>query len=286
MIYRSYASVYDRSGHLRFSVLMAYYLRELCQRHPVVGEYALDIACGTGMLALLLAEEGWQVVGLDASPAMLDRARARVAAAGRAEQIELHEGDMRALAHRLPPARYHLATCTYDSLNYLLREEELAACFAGVATVLAPGGLFVGDMNTRHFLEYDWGTCSILEQPGYIQVGQSRFDPQQATSVLALTGLVGDDQQGYVRFDEEHIERAYPPAQITALLTAAGLVVEATYDSFSFNPPDAKTQRIVWVARKPETETYETCRGHYNWRNDCDEAGADGRRGGPLAQGR
>ena len=103
---------------------------------------------------------------------------------------------MRRLAENpaVPPASFDLATCTYDSLNYLLTHDDLLACFQGIAHALAPGGLFVGDMNTRHFLEFDWGTCEVQEHSSYVQVGQSHFDPADCTSTLVLTGFIGDDE--------------------------------------------------------------------------------------------
>jgi ubiquinone/menaquinone biosynthesis C-methylase UbiE len=236
---------------MRFSLLMHAYLNEVLQRHPLTGRRALDIACGTGTLALLLADQGWQVTGLDASAEMLAQARGKLAALLAAEQVALVQGDMRAMPEVLPPAAYDLATCTYDSLNYLLSEDDLAACLQGVATVLAPGGLLVADMNTRHFIEHDWGTCDVREQSGYVQISQSSFDPQHATSTMRLTGFVGDDTQGYARFDEVHIERAYPRDTLAALLTRAGLHVEACYDCFTFHPPYPESQRVAWVARRP-----------------------------------
>jgi ubiquinone/menaquinone biosynthesis C-methylase UbiE len=252
MIYGRYAALYDISGQTRFSVLMHTYLGEVLQRHPVAGRRVLDIACGTGLLALLLADEGWQVTGLDASAEMLAQAHHRLAPLQVAGRVALLQGDMRALDAALPAAAYDLATCTYDSLNYLLHEDDLAACLRGVAHVLAPGGLLVADMNTQHFLEHDWGTCEVREQAGYVQVSQSRFDPQRTTSTMRLTGLVGDDEQGYARFDETHIERAYPLDTVAALLAQAGLSVEAVYDCFTFHAPYPAAQRVAWVARRPE----------------------------------
>ena len=149
-------------------------------------------------------------------------------------------------------------TCVYDSLNYLLDERELAACLEGVASVLAPGGLFVADMNTRYFLEYDWGACEVIEQAGLVQVTQSYFDPAADRSTMVLTGFAGDDQRGYVRFDETHVERAYAPERVERLLRVAGLQIEASYDCFTFQPIADRTQRIAWVARKESrTETEE-----------------------------
>jgi SAM-dependent methyltransferase len=158
---------------------------------------------------------------------------------------------MRALAAALPAAAYDLATCTYDSLNYLLHEDDLAACLRDIAHVLAPGGLFVADMNTQHFLEHDWGTCEVHEQAGYVQVSQSHYNPQQVTSTMRLTGFVGDDEQGYARFDETHVERAYPLNTVAGLLERAGLSIEAVYDCFTFHAPYPTTQRVAWVARRP-----------------------------------
>jgi SAM-dependent methyltransferase len=249
--YDRYAAVYDASGQVRFALLVAVYLEDILARHPVPGSRAVDLACGTGTLAFQLVDAGWQVIGIDAAPAMLAQARARGADAATSSCPYFVEGDMRDAASLLPPSSADLVTCTYDSLNYLLTVEDLAGCFAAVAQILAPGGLFVCDMNTPYFLAYEWGECSVQELPGYVQVEQTVFDDQTWISTMHLTGFVGDDQQGYARFDEVHIERGYSADTVHAQLAGAGLVVEAEYESFTLDPPGPETQRIFWVARKP-----------------------------------
>ena len=97
MIYHDYAPFYDGSGQLRFAVLMGQYLRELLDRHPVAGRRALDLACGTGTLALLLADDGWDVTGLDSSAAMLDQADAKAENMATRGQVVFVQGDMRRL---------------------------------------------------------------------------------------------------------------------------------------------------------------------------------------------
>jgi SAM-dependent methyltransferase len=268
MIYHDYAPFYDGSGQLRFAVLMAQYLSELLERHPVAGRRALDVACGTGTLALMLADDGWDVIGLDSSAAMLDQADAKAENMATLGQVTFVQGDMRELTTNderspidilsssvLRPSSFSLVTCIYDSLNYLLDERDLAACFEGIAHVLAPGGLLVADMNTRYFLEYDWGTCAVIEQAGLVQVTQSYFDPAAECSTMVLSCFAGDDQRGYTRFEETHIERAYAPQVVERLLRAAGLEVEALYDCFTFQPIAEPTQRFAWVARKPDKMT-------------------------------
>ncbi|WP_322496871.1 class I SAM-dependent methyltransferase [Chloroflexus sp.] len=249
MTYNRYAAVYDGSGQIRFALLTALYLEEILQRHPVAGRRMLDLACGTGTLLATMAEHGWMVTGLDRSPAMLAQAASKLARVATA--VELRQGDMRDVAGLLPANTFDLVTCTYDSLNYLISANDLAACLRGVGHVLAPGGLFVGDMNTRHFLAVDWGQCSFSEQAGYVQVERTHFDPVSDTSTMWLTGFIGNDHDGYERFDEIHIERAYPPEQVATMIETAGLMIEGCYDGFTFQLPTAKTQRICWVARKP-----------------------------------
>lgn len=248
--YQRYAPHYDASGQVRFALLAHGYLRELLDRHPAPGRRALDLACGTGTLALLLAEDGWLVTGLDVSAAMLREAAAKVSASPARGSVAFVRADMRAAVPAVAPAAFDLATCTYDSLNYMASAADLAACFAAAAAALAPGGLYVADMNTRHFLAHDWEACLIVEQPRYVQIERSAFDPANDSSSMRVTGFVGDDDAGYERFDELHVERAYPPEQVAALLAAAGLRLEAQYDSFTFSPPGPRTQRIFFVARR------------------------------------
>ncbi|MGQ9550160.1 MAG: class I SAM-dependent DNA methyltransferase [Roseiflexus sp.] len=259
-IYHAYAPFYDGSGQIRFAILFAHYLLEdILPRHSIDGRRVLDLACGTGTLALILADAGWQVTGVDRSSAMLAIARNRAQTIDAALRPCFIEADMRWLwqtgragEHRseVHPGSFHLVTCTYDSLNYMLTEEELAACFATAAEALVSGGLFLGDMNTRHFLEYEWGEVEIIERPGFVQINRSRFDPETSCSTMRLIGFVGDDDGGYERFEEVHVERAYAPETVAALITGVGLTLEAVYDCFTTQPVGERTQRIVWIARK------------------------------------
>jgi SAM-dependent methyltransferase len=269
--YQEYAPFYDGSGQIRFAILMSQYLHEVLARHPVAGRCALDLACGTGTLALMLADQGWDVVGLDRSAAMLEQARSKAANMETPGRVLFVQGDMRELSiedqllkigHRTDRkisqfspdcnVQFDLVTCVYDSLNYLLDQRELSACFEAVARYLAPGGLLVADMNTRYFLAHDWGTCEVIEQPGFVQVAQSYFDAPTDCSTMVLTGFAGDDERGYTRFDETHVERAYAPEAIESALRSAGFDLEAVYDCFTFQQIADHTQRIAWVARKPE----------------------------------
>jgi ubiquinone/menaquinone biosynthesis C-methylase UbiE len=250
-IYEAYAPFYDGTGQVRFALLMALYLDDLLQRHPAPGLCTLDLACGTGTLAIELAARGREPVGLDQSAQMLAIAQERAVAAGMA--LRFVQGDMRAFEPGdLGLPAIDLVTCIYDSLNYLVDDADLRRCFACVARVLRPGGLFVFDMNTQHFLEHEWGACEVIERMGFVQINQTCFDPQSRRSTMQLTGFAGDDEQGYQRFDEIHVERAYDPEAVVHYLDEAGLAMEAVYDCFTFQPQHARSQRSAWVVRRKE----------------------------------
>ena len=240
--YNHYAAVYDRSGQIRFSLLMDMYLVEILEQHPVPGRRMLDLACGTGTLALMQAGRGWHVIGLDRSEAMRAEARRKQQAAG--VDVVFQAGDMRAFALEEP---VDLVTCCYDSLNYLLVEDELLACLRSVQRALAPCGLFCFDLATEFFLRNYWQGTEEYTADGYHLVMESSFDEISRLSTLLLSGTLAPE----TGFHEVHVERAYAPPVVERLLRQAGLVPEALYDCFTLGEPNEKSLRHFWVARKP-----------------------------------
>jgi SAM-dependent methyltransferase len=247
MQYNEYAATYDRSGQLRFSVLMDLYLRDLLRLHPVVGERMLDLACGTGTLALLMAERGWDVLGIDTSLAMLAAAKRKSMQAG-CERVRFQQADMRDVVVDTP---VDLVTCCYDTLNYLLDQNDLARCFESVTQALAPGGLFCFDLATDYFLRHHWNGVDFEQFDDFAQVMQSHYDEDTGYSTLVLTGFVEQAPGLFTRFREVHIERAYPDATVRLLLAGTGLVVEGVYDCFTMELPNERSLRLMYVARKP-----------------------------------
>ena len=113
--------------------------RTLALLEPQQGERVLDVACGQGVLSRAIAERGASVVGVDASPRLIDRARDLRTAE---ESIEYRVGDAQRLSETIDAgaAGFDGATC----LMALMNIEDLRATLAGVASSLRPGGRFVG----------------------------------------------------------------------------------------------------------------------------------------------
>lgn len=112
--YHRFAEAYDWEGSIDFSRQAFRRLMAICREYGIAPGWHLDLGCGTGTLAILTAEAGWKVIGLDLSEAMLAQARRKAAEAGR--KIWFVRQDMRQLRVAEP---VKLVTSFYDTLNHL-----------------------------------------------------------------------------------------------------------------------------------------------------------------------
>lgn len=242
-IYDRYAEIYDQSGQIGFSLRMIPYLLEILERRGFEGRAMLDLACGTGTVALAFAQRGWRVYGVDASAAMLAQARRKAAEVGL--PLLLSQQDMRSFTL---PERVDLVTCLFDSLNYLLTVEDLQQTFSRVAASLQPEGLFICDMNTIWALSQIWDHNSYFsESEGLSVVMQSEYNAEAHIASVKLVAFVKRGEL-YERLEETHVERAYPERTISAALRRAGLRVQERYECFTLHPPRPQSPRILWIA--------------------------------------
>ncbi len=260
VIYTDYAPIYDAIGQGAFAeALVAHLLAAL----PGPPRRALDLACGTGAASLALAAAGAEVVGVDRAPSMLAIARAR--ARDRGLPVRFLEADLRFLpiaaggaAARgagedepvaLQPASFDLATCLYDSLNYLTGDGELAAALTGAAALLAPGGRLVFDLNTEHELAtWDEVDQVVHDAGGILVYNRLSYDPSTRLAHGRIVWFVREDERWW-RGEETHVERAWSDAEVVAALAEAGLTLVARRTPrWEPAPPDAP--RIVYEAIK------------------------------------
>ena len=124
------------------------WLDELPRLTP--GRDALDVGCGTAVMAIRLAERGYRVYGVDHSEGMLTIANRKIEQLGLADQIELRQGDVRALPY--DAERFDIVTCQ-GVLHHLA---DMRPCVAEIARVLKPGGVF-------YLAEPNDGTTPVLK---------------------------------------------------------------------------------------------------------------------------
>ncbi len=221
----------------------------------------LELAVGTGRLAVPLAVHGYEVTGVDLDAAMLGRARAAADRAGEpaARRLSLVEADARSV--RLPAARsFQLAFMALNSIFVMGSRGDQAAAVATLAAHLAPGGLAVLDAwlpDAEDLARYDGRLLLewVREDPDdgrtVTKTGSAVFDP--SASLVRLTtifdaGRPGEPPVRWVRRD--HL-RLTGPEELVSYADAAGLEVEMLAGDYGLGPLGAGAERVVLLARRP-----------------------------------
>ena len=224
------------------------YVQSLLDRFRLRPKRVLDLACGTGTMAFLMEEAGYEVVGADVAPAMLQRAQEKAEHRGSAARFVLQ--DASCLSFR---DEFDAAISLFDSLNYVRGEDRLCAVFRGVRQALRSGGLFVFDINTlralrlnlfsqEHFTPRDWLHYRWV----------SHWDEEEQLCTIDMEFWVKKSQGAEEHFRETHYQTAYPLHQIEKMLAEAGLEPVGSFDAYRTLPPHQLSTRIFLVARRPE----------------------------------
>ena len=207
-------------------------------------ETVLDLACGTGSLLCVLAERGFETIGTDGSPDMLSVAAQKCAA--------LPEGCVRPLLLGQSMQELDLygtvdaAVCTLDGLNYL-DADALRETLRRLRLFIAPGGVFIFDVNTLERFRSMDGKAFASESDDALSVWRCRFDGEECLiemDVFACSGRL------WSRASEEHVEFFHSPERLSGALREAGFSVEKTLDGYPGALADGEGTRLVFVCRR------------------------------------
>ena len=256
--YDAIAKVYDKlNADIDYSA-WADFVEKCFQKFlPEKPELVLDLACGTGSMTIPLADRGYDMIGVDGSENML--AEAFMRGNGRSDILWLLQ-DMRAFELY---GTVGAVTCCLDSLNYLLEDGDLQACFACVHNYLDPDGLFLFDMNTPYKFRHTYGDNAYIledelvwdegldtEERASVFCGwQNHFDPDTRICDFYLSLFEELENGSYRRADEHQRERCYEMEEILSALKAANLELLGVWSDFDFTAPDEKTERWYFCAR-------------------------------------
>jgi SAM-dependent methyltransferase len=149
------------------------------------GARILDCACGTGSAAVALAGLGFEVHGVDGSPAMLARARQRAADAG--VHVELRAAAWADLP-RAHASRFDAVFCTGNSLAHAGGSTELRQALRGMGSVLRPGGTLIVDGRDGERLREEGLRVSVGERP-MGRAGRSCLPARELERCLLDAGL-------------------------------------------------------------------------------------------------
>ena len=204
----------------------------------------LDVGCGTGSAAFVMADRGLDVVGIDASAEMIAEARRKAHGrenprflVSRMEELDL-------------PDRFDLAVSLFDSVNYVTEPADLQEAFRRIHHHLQPDGLWIFDMNTPLALEMELFTQNNLRssgEPKYDWV--SRYDRATGLSTVDMTFYV---KRGDTRaiLKETHRQRAYALEDVRAMLEMARFEVLDLTEAYTGRPLSEMSDRALFVTRR------------------------------------
>lgn len=205
-----------------------------------------DLACGTGRVAVGLQRSGHQVVGVDASAAMLAQADAHMRDTGVTFPLvcqDLRELDL--------GQTFEGAVSLCDSLNYLVEREAFHQAIARIAAHLEPGAPFLFDVNTEWKLANVYGENTYAEHcETFTYVWENEFDPAERLVEMHLAFFVEQTDGTYRRYDEVHRQRAYSHLEVCAALAGAGFELVGHGDILRLRPPEPQRERVFYLAKK------------------------------------
>ena len=265
--YSAFAQIYDTCMDNVPYDEWASRIIELFRKNGVPeGVIVADLGCGTGAMSRKLSDAGYDVIGIDSSEEMLMTAQDSeyerlygdmdddFSEDGETEQSE----DPRRITYLCQDIRSFelygtvagvVSVC--DTMNYLLTDSDLVKTFKLVNNYLERDGVFVFDMKTPHYYEKVLGNrVRVEDYEDFTLLWDNAYDPKKRMNEYSLTMFVKEDDDRYVRNDEEHCQRAYTLAEIRRLIEKSGMVFVAAYDAYTELPATEESERFVIVARE------------------------------------
>ncbi len=206
----------------------------------------LDLGCGTGTLTEMLASLGYDMMGIDMSYDMIQIAM---------EKREESGNDIMYLCQDMRELELYCTVgtilCICDSINYVLKPEEIVETLRRVNNYLFPKGLFIFDFNTDYKYREVIGNTTIAENREDCSfIWDNYYDAESGINEYDLTIFVKEEEDLFRRFNEVHYQRGYSYEEMLKLVEKAGLEFVCALDSDNDGPVTATTERVVMVCRE------------------------------------
>jgi ubiquinone/menaquinone biosynthesis C-methylase UbiE len=242
LIYDSFAYIYDKLMYDIDYSMWADFIEEIFSINHHKPELVLDLGCGTGNFCIEMAKRGYEMIGVDRSPDMLNCA-----------MHKSKEQGLNVLYLNQDMTNFELygtvdtIVCLMDSINYILYKKDIKKMLKLVKNYLNPGGLFIFDVNTPYKFENvlcDNVFYDISDEITYIW--QNYYNKRSRVCEFDLTFFIKRDED-YKKYDEVHYERAYDKVELEELIASSGLKLLKIYDDLKLCSPTKKSQRNFYV---------------------------------------
>ena len=245
--YEALSGSYDALTADGLHVRRAEYLIRRFHKSRIPVKTVLDLACGTGTIACLLAERGYQVVAADGSEEMLAQAARKAEPLGEKAPLFIHQ----AMPRLRLAAPVDAAVSTLDSLNYLTRAADLRETFRRVYRWLEPGGMFIFDVNTPYKLQRMDGQVYLDETEESFCAWRTFFSEKTRICTYQVDLFRLDGRGTWSRAFEEHRERAWDREEREEALAAAGFGPVTVTGDLTRRPPAPEEDRWIFHCQKP-----------------------------------
>ncbi len=208
----------------------------------------VELGCGTGSFTLEMAKKGYDIMGIDLSPEMLDIARNKAANEG--FDLMFLEQDMSEL-DLYCTAGTIVSVC--DSVNYLTDPEDVITTFKLVNNFLFPKGIFIFDFNTVHKYRDVIGNATIAENRDDCSfIWDNYYYEEDHINEYDLSIFVMQDEKNNIfkRFQETHYQRGYTIEEMISFVKEAGLEFITAIDADTHENVTPDSERIYIVARE------------------------------------
>ncbi|WP_458397277.1 class I SAM-dependent DNA methyltransferase [Anaerotignum sp.] len=243
--YEAFASVYDIFMEQVEYDQWLNHIHAIWEKFGLQPKTVIDLGCGTGSIALPLAKEGYDVIGVDLSPEMLTEADHKAMEEGVSVRFACQDMTELELGEE---ADCILSLC--DSMNYLTEDGQLEDAFKSIAQHMKQESLFLFDLNTEYKFKDVLGQNvfgSAEEHAAYIW--ENDYDDEEKINEYYVSFFIENEDGLYERIEEFHYERAYSMEEIEEGLQAAGMELVEVYDGYSFDAPRAESERLLFAAR-------------------------------------
>ncbi|MDZ7774021.1 MAG: class I SAM-dependent methyltransferase [Balneolaceae bacterium] len=250
--YSKLAEVYDALMEDVDYAYWADFIDALMQQHHPDPRHVLEVACGTGSLAISLDElDCYEITATDKSPDMIRQARRKGREAG--SEVDFRVMDFLDIDL---DQRYDVVFSVFDSVNYLHSTRQVDAMLQETRRVLRPGGLLIFDFTTpRNSIQ---AIRYLNNEEGYAEGGyryfrKSRYDPEEKIHYndFRIEKLADDRETVLREFRELHRQRIYTLTEMREVVAATDYRLAAAYKGFEMEEADNRSLRITMVLRCP-----------------------------------
>jgi len=241
--YAGFAQYYDLLGWSEFSDLIFPMIMKFFSRLNRPTENFLDLACGTGVLAGMLAKKKINVTGIDISPQMISQARAKNPSGPFQPEFaiaDITDFDLQ--------KKFDMAGCFFDSINHLRSKSEVKKTFACASKHILKKGWFLFDIVTKSGLE-NWKDFYHSRKDLYYVCQEARFIPAKNRARVKIEAFINDKPNGTIHVKEVFDEIYIPLDTIYDYLIQAGFA-KIVIEPFSPAENIDEAERVMIYAGK------------------------------------